>query len=228
MENLFNKMFPLKCINCGGTGEIICDDCLYNCEVLSTQYCIICDKPSFNGFTHKNCYKKGVPLQLISIYKYEDTIRTAVKTSKYGSKQFLAIKKLAYEASYLLKEWGFIFTDYICVSVPSSKSRFKNRGFNQAEIISEIISSRLGLNKNDSIITRERDTDAQHKLNKQSRSRNVQGAFLLKKEIKGKNVLIIDDIVTTGATLKEISKILYEGGAIRVKCLTLSKKFKKY
>ena len=230
MENLFNIMFPLKCVNCNQTGEVICDSCLYDCELLTTQYCVVCDKPSFDGYTHRECLKrKGPsPSQVISTYKYENTIRTSIKTSKYGSKQFIALKKITYEGIRILKEWGFEFNDYICTAVPSSKSKYIKRGFNQSEIITEIFSKQLNLNSNNSILVRERETKAQYYLKKKNRFENVKGAFAINKnaEVKDKKILLIDDIVTTGATLLEISKALYESGAKEVKCFTLSKKFK--
>jgi len=228
MENLFNKIFPLKCIECGELGEIICDSCLYNTEILNTQYCIYCDKPSFNGYTHLECLRKkrDLPIQTISIYKYENLIRDIIKTSKYGSKKFLVLKKLSYEASYLLKEWAFNFEKYICISVPSSKNKYKYRGFNQAQIIADVVSKKLNLITDDSILTREKDTKAQFKLNKKDRFNNLKNAFNVNKDIKGINILIIDDVVTTGSTIREISKVLYDAGAKRVKCLTISKKFK--
>lgn len=228
MENLFNKIFPLKCIECGELGEIICDSCLYNSEVLITQYCIYCDKSSFNGYIHLECLKKQkyIPIQTISIFKYENLIRDVIKTSKYGSKRFMALKKLAYEASYLLNEWNFNFEKYVCIPVPSSKNKYKYRGFNQAKIIADIISKKLNLTIDDSILTRERDTKAQFNLNKKDRFINIKNAFKVNRDIVGINILIIDDVITTGSTIREISKVLYAAGAKKVKCLTVSKKFK--
>ena len=228
MENLFNKIFPLKCIECGELGEIICDSCLYNSEILATQYCIYCDKPSFNGYTHLECIKKqkDIPIQTISIFKYENLIRDVIKTSKYGSKRFMALKKLSYEASYLIYELNFNFEKYICIPVPSSKSKYKYRGFNQAKIIADIISKKLNIPLDDSILTREKDTKAQFSLNKKDRFNNIKNAFKVNKDIKGINILIIDDVITTGSTIREISKVLYAAGAKKVKCLTVSKKFK--
>jgi len=228
MENLFNKMFPLKCINCGEMGEIICDNCLYDCDLLTTQFCIVCNKPSFYGFTHKECLEKNryAPRQIISIYKYADTIRSCIKTSKYGSKQFITLKKITYEGIRILNEWGFEFKDFICLPVPSSKGKYIKRGFNQSEIITEIFCKKLNLKMENSILNREKETDAQFTLGKKDRFKNVQNAFKVCKDIKGKNIVLVDDIVTSGATLLEISKVLYENGANRVKCFTLSKKFK--
>jgi len=232
MDNLLNKLFPLKCINCNQIGEIICDNCLYDCELLTTQYCIVCDKPSFNGDTHTECLKRNpskTPTQLLSVYNYKDTVRDTIKTSKYGSKKFIALKKLTYESTVIIKEWGLNFDDYICIAIPSSKKRYKKRGFNQSEIITEIIAKRLKLPVYNSIIERIKETEAQHTLGRSNRFENLKDAFSTKDKtfLKDKKIILIDDVVTTGATLLEISKLLYESGVVEVKCITLSKKFKE-
>lgn len=230
MDKIFNKLFPPTCLNCNQIGECICDNCLYNCEILSAQFCVVCDKPSFNGFTHKSCFlqsKKQIT-QSISVFKYQNLVRDSIKTSKFGSKKFITLKKLAYESAYLLKEWGFVFKDFIIVPVPPTKSRYKLRGFNQAQIIAEIYSNKLNLNIENSIISRIKDTKHQYKLDKFERNKNIKNSFLVNKNINGLKILIIDDIITTASTLKEISNELYKNGVKEVRCLTLSKKFKEY
>lgn len=229
MENLFNKLFPLKCVNCGKVGEIICDNCLYSCDLLPIQYCIVCDKPSFNGITHVKCKdsNKNAPEQVVSVYKYAKVVRHSIKTSKYGYKQFLALKKMTYEGIKVLKEWGFDFKDFICVPVPTTNNKYIKRGFNQAEIIAEIFSKQLHLPMYINIIKRERETKAQYYLGRKNRFENVKDAFKVIGNVSGKNILVVDDIVTTGATLLEISRILYDNGAHKVLGFTLSKKMKR-
>ena len=229
MENLLNILFPLKCINCNQIGEIICDSCLYDCELLTTQYCIVCDKPSFDGYTHKQCLEKlkgKAPTQLLSVYTYKDTVRNTIKTSKYGSKQFIALKKLTYEGTNIIREWEYTFEDFICVSIPSSQKKYAKRGFNQSEIITEIFAKRLKLPVDNSLITRTKETEAQYTLKRENRFENIKDAFATKQSeyLKDKKILLIDDVVTTGATLLGISNTLYESGVKEVKCITLSKK----
>lgn len=231
MNYIFNKFFPLKCRNCGEIGEIICDNCLYNCEILNIQYCIICDKPSLNGFTHKKCFlKNNIKItQNISMFNYKDLIRDSIVTSKFGSKRFLVLKKLSYEASYLLNEFNYAFKDHIIIPVPISKNRNNYRGFNQSYVISNILSKKLCLKVDKSIVERKRDTKHQYKLSKYNRKTNLSNSFFINKNtnLKGLKFLIVDDIITTGSTLKEISKVLYKANAKEVRCFTLSKMFKQ-
>lgn len=223
-------MFPLTCINCKEVGEIICDNCLYNCQILDTQFCISCDKPSFNGFTHKKCYlqNKSQITQNISIFNYKDLVRECIKTSKFGAKRFITLKKLAYEACYLLNEFNHLFKGFTIVPVPSSNKRINKRGFNQSLIIAKIFSKKLQIPLDNSIINRKLDTTHQFKLNKKNRRLNLKGSFVIQKEIKNKKILIVDDIITSGSTLREISDVLYKSGAKEVRSLTLSKMYKKY
>jgi len=228
MEKLFNKLFPLKCLNCGQIGECICDNCLYDCDILTTQYCIYCDKPSFKGITHKDCYIKNINqiTQNLSVFKYHNLVRDVIKTSKFGSKRFITLKKLSYEACILLNEWGFEFIGFVVVPVPSSKSSLKSRGFNQAELISEIVARKLNLKIDNSILNRKLDTTHQYKLKKYDRAKNLKGSFEVTKNIEGLKILIVDDIITTGSTFKEIAKVLYKEKASQVRCLSISKKIK--
>ena len=94
MDNIFNKIFPPKCLFCSSVGSVFCENCLSGCRLVKYQKCLVCDKPSVEGKTHSTCLKQGVPTQLLSIYEYYGKVRECIKKSKYHSRQFMALKIL--------------------------------------------------------------------------------------------------------------------------------------
>lgn len=230
MDNLINLLFPPKCLICGQVGEVICEHCLSTSSVLSNQYCLVCGKPSKDGYTHRLCSSDITPTQNISIFEYEGVVRDVIKKAKFGSKQFMGLKKLAFESSILLKYMDYDWKGYICVPIPISKQREKFRGFNHAGTISYALSKVLHVEKDYELLGRLKNTQHQFGLSKESRFENLRDAFcVLKKDnVFGKSILLVDDICTSGATLLEASKTLYKSGAKDVKCFTVCRKMRSY
>jgi ComF family protein len=164
------------------------------------------------------------PSQLISPFIYADKVRDCIRKSKYSSRLFSSLKRLSFEGVNIVYEWGYSFDDFVVVPIPVSKQKEKLRGFNQADIISKIFAKRFNLTTDFSILTRVKDKHAQHDLSRADRFKNIKGSFVSNEKAKGKKIVLVDDICTTGATFLEASKILFENGAIDVKCFSLSKK----
>lgn len=228
MDNLINKMFPPKCLFCNTVGDIFCDNCISNCNILPTQFCVVCDRQSEDGFTHKSCIKTGgEPLCSVSVYEYEGLVRECIRKSKYSQREFMALKKLSFEAVSVAYDWGLDFADFRLVPIPVSKGREKQRGFNQVDVISKAVSMKFKVPIDISILSRIRDTKAQHGVGREQRFLNVKGAFEANKNVSGYKILLVDDICTTGATFLEASKVLYKSGALEVWCFSLSKKIRE-
>jgi len=224
MEKIINALFPPKCEFCGSVGDVFCENCISNCLLLLNQHCIVCDKPSIDGMTHKYCYKAGIPIQLLSVFVYGGNVRQCVRKSKYSSRLFMCLKRLSFEGINLAYEWNYNLKDFIIVSIPVSKEREKLRGFNQVDVISKSFSKKFKLEIDNALLKRIRDTKSQHSSSRKQRFKNVSNSFLSDLGVKGKKILLIDDISTTGATFLEASKILYQNGALEVRCFSLSKK----
>ncbi len=225
MENIIKAIFPPRCVFCGAVGGVFCDNCISNCSLLLEQRCLICDKPSFSGKTH-SYHLSGVkvPSQFISSFIYEKNVRECIRKSKYFSRIFSCLKRLSFEGVNIVYEWGYSFEGYTVLPIPVSASKEKLRGFNQADIISKIFARRFGLSVDYSILVRTKDKHAQHDLSREERFKNIKGAFSLKESVGGRRFVLVDDICTTGATFLEAAKVLYENGALDVKCFSLSKK----
>lgn len=153
-----------------------------------------------------------------------------------------AIKKLKYKfVSDLSEELVNLFLSFcgedktfsdfclkprvVLVPVPLHPKRLKWRGFNQAELLGELISQGLGLEFAPHLLLRVKNTKPQVELDKKERQRNVRNAFRanLKFEIKNLKIILFDDVWTTGATLKEAAKVLKRKGAKKVWGLTLAR-----
>ena len=124
-------------------------------------------------------------------------------------------------------EWGLSFEGFTVVPIPVSKQKERLRGFNQADIISKIFAKRFNIPVDTSILTRIKDKHAQHSLSRTERFENIKNSFEVGKQgdgVLGKKFVLVDDICTTGATFLESSRVLFDAGALDVKCFALSKK----
>ena len=114
----------------------------------------------------------------------------------------------------------------LITDVPLHKNRLKSRGYNQSELLAKELSQLLNLEYMPSCLTRKIDTKPQFKLDKKKRRENILGAFVvnpkIKTSIKGKRIILVDDIATTGATLRECAKILKQSGVEKVIGVTLA------
>lgn len=186
-EKVFDGIFPNKCLFCqkvlGDATDAACEKCT-------------ADLP------------KNVSDQYAA-YEYTEAVRRAIFRFKYEGRRFLArpVAKLIYEA------FGKIEGDFL-MPVPLFLKREKERGFNQAAEIAINLGSLMKIPVYGGM-ERVRDTAAQFELNFGQRQTNVAEAFALKEgfDVRGKAILLVDDILTTGATAKECAEVLMAGGA---------------
>lgn len=193
-RSFIDLIFPPRCMLCRRiSAEAACQACLGDIHYLE---------------------KSG------AICEYSGAIKKAMHLIKFKGKEYLAkpLARIACQKANLPSDW------YSCsvISVPLSKNKLAKRGFNQVDLLFNDFIRQKGLHKIDSALTRIRDTRPQFSLHRADRRRNLRNAFAVadKSAIIGKNILLLDDIRTSGATLDECRKILYEGGANKVLTLT--------
>ena len=215
---VLDTLFPVSCLSCGQEGTFICVDCKMLLKTLEHQRCIVCQKPTPFGLTHPGCLTAHGADGLVSFYDYRD---------KKMSKIIIAGKYNFIPSSYeILGEiiahklrTGFTSllqaSNYQLTPIPLHSSRKRWRGFNQAEVLCQKISKELSMSLADSLI-RHKATRTQKDLKKEARLKNVAETFKLKKnaDVHGKNIILVDDVTTTGATLQEAAKLLKRSGAI--------------
>ena len=211
MTNLLNLIYPNVCGFCNKVCKNeLCSKC--KVKIRNSQINIII-KP-------KNKYFK----ELISIFKYEGIIRDKILQYKFEDKAYMynTFAKIILKNE---KICGLLKKYDIIIPVPIHKKRKAQRGYNQTQLIASKISKYLKIKLCDDVLIKSKNTIAQSKLNKNKRKQNIKGAFkiLNSEKIQGKNILLFDDIYTTGSTVNECSKILTRAGAKRIGVLTIAK-----
>jgi ComF family protein len=147
---------------------------------------------------------------------FNDTARELVHHLKYAGRVSLA-RPIGRILGQTIKEHDF--SAAVVIPVPLHRKRERERGFNQAQLIAKA----LPLPVDTSILRRRKNTVTQTGLSRSERSRNLAGAFEVFGNLKGQTVLVIDDVLTTGATMNEIAKTLKRAGANRVEVVTFAR-----
>ncbi len=225
-RSVLDFVFPLRCPGCNKKGTWFCDACLAELRPVESFTCTVCGGDAIKGITHPRCQGKYTLDRLISIYEYEGPIKKAIHWLKYKDVTGLAkilSDLMVEEVQELGLDFGF---DTIIIPVPLHWRRAWKRGFNQAELLANCFGKSLNLTVRDGLLRRTRNTEPQIKLRHNERQKNVAGAFEVpkgkKKEAKGRDFLLIDDVCTTGATLNACANALKRSGARYVWALTLA------
>lgn len=222
LASLLDLVFPPRCVHCGAVGKYFCDQCLPKVRCVELPICPYCKKNSIGGLTHPYCQKKFGLDGLSSSFYFEGPIKKAVHTLKYKWVTNLQAELLTLAESSFKKQ-EVAFKNYLLVPTPLFPSKERERGFNQAKIITDFLSPRWQLPVSLSL-KRIKNTKTQAKLDLKGRLENLKEAFWVEgEEFKGKEVLVVDDVFTTGATLFSLAEVLKKAGAKKVWGLTLAR-----
>jgi ComF family protein len=205
-------LFPRRCLGCGKVGSYFCPDCLNLVLLKDEQVCPICGKASLGGATHQFCRRPLGLDGLTSIFAYKGMIAKAIKKLKYKFVRDLAEEVVELFLSFCGEEK--LFSDFcrlpnvVLVPIPLHPRRLRWRGFNQAELLGELIAKNLGIKFTPDLLIRVKNTEPQVKLDKDQRQINIRRAFALNKNLQFDNLgicnfVLFDDVWTTGATLKK-------------------------
>jgi competence protein ComFC len=224
---LLDLIFPINCLGCGKEKLYFCPECLAKIKPVDYFVCPICRLPSEYGQTCPRCQRQTSLNGLIFAADYEQPLlKKAISKMKYQ-----LIKDLMTPLSELLINVliSSSFTSYfladLIIPVPLHRHKIAERGFNQAELLAKIISEKFNWPMETKIVIRRKATKSQANLSKEKRLKNVVNAFQIVDpcRLKDKNIILVDDVCTTGATLEEVAKILKANGAKRVFALTLAR-----
>lgn len=216
-------VYPPVCAGCSSIGQRFCPKCLSEVEVLHSSYCLSCGNPiSASKRLCPDCANRHLICNdMASWAVFEGKLRTAIHDMKYKNDLGLG----DYFSTFLIdllreRKWEVD----IVLPVPISKPRKKDRGYNQSELLSLPVASFFNLPHSNSALQRIKATESQIRLGASERFLNMEGAFYGNPAtLKGKRVLVIDDIITTGATMEQCAKALFTAGAEKVYGLSIAK-----
>ncbi len=223
---LKDAIFPLFCIDCNLEGNIICADCFQKINSDGVLSCPVCHKSDGLGWACADCKPRSYLERHIAITEYNEAGRLGhlLQAFKYRYIEDAREKLLMLVANFVKKNHHLFSHIDAIIPVPLHSRRYAERGFNQADIIANELSSLLRIPKL-SCLVRVAYTCQQAKLKKQDRINNVENAFAFVGNNPGaKNkVLLVDDVYTTGSTLQECARTLKENGAKRVVGFTIAR-----
>lgn len=225
-------IFPVRCLKCSKFGQYICKKCLRTIPVKKSFECIGCKKPTPFGRTCYVCAKTNRIDQLLIVADYKNPlVEDSLKAFKYRfisdmSQPLLVLLKGYLKWLTLVKKFNVFESNPLLIPVPLHKWRLNWRGFNQAEILAKDLSDTFQMELVCDGIRRISHTTPQADIKeKEKRLRNLNGVFRVacKDKLIGREVLLIDDVCTTGATLNECAQILKESGATKVMALVIAR-----
>ena len=234
MTGLADVIFPSRCVTCGvvlGPDKTLhfCHVCFSRITFIRSPICSRCGIP-FNGpdggdHLCGDCLTSETYFSVArAVGRYETTILDAIHRFKYGGK--IAVGEIlgrlmadfAYPA-FDIKEYSLI------IPAPLHPKRLRERGFNQSLILALAVSKRFSLALDFTTLRRRIHTKPQVSLGKKERKVNVRGAFEVseEKKIRGKSIILVDDVYTTGSTVNECARVLTKSKAAKVAVLTLAR-----
>lgn len=222
INKISRLLFPEKCPLCGNIIPIeksSCPDCDTKRTYISSDFCEGC------GYDKERCICGSGKIQLshiAAVSLYDGITKAEIYQFKFKEKKQYG-KSLAHKMSLRISE-AFPKAEFDCVTfVPMTEQSKKERSFNQSEYLARHVAKNLFLNS-DTLLYKNKETKKQHTITAAERICNLIDAFSLceGKSVKGKTVLLCDDIKTTGSTLRECEKVLLKGGAKDVYCICIA------
>lgn len=229
---ILDILFPKTCFSCRKFGSYLCAGCIKEIKQMELV-CPFCERASLGGAVHAVCKRKFGLDGLWSLGIYQSSLRIAIQKLKYKWVSEVAKELIDITLSYWAKNPPILLDilkkdhgkSWVISAVPLHKVRQKWRGFNQSELLAKLFAQNLGL-KYEPVLKRIRNTKPQIKLLAAERKQNIKNAFSLEFPLRSSlfpNVLLIDDVWTTGSTLKECCYVLKRAGAKSVWALTIAR-----
>lgn len=223
-HNTAAALLPQDCFLCAAASgdNLLCPACSASLPYLSAERCPLCALPTPGAAVCGACLKQAPHFDATrAVFRYEFPLDRLIQSLKYAhrlaSANFLG-RALAQLASPLRPD--------LVLPVPLAPARLAERGFNQALELARPLARALGAPLELSRIHRRRDTAPQASLPWKERKRNIRHAFECEIDLAGKTVLVVDDVMTTGATLDELARTLKAHGATRVENCVLARALK--
>ena len=223
LDVLQGLLFPARCVGCGVRGSLLCASCEARLPWLPDAICTGCGSVGAHAVPRPHCAGTTGPLgEVLVACAFEGPIRRAVHALKYrGARNHAPLLADLLARAVALSLGGID----LLVPVPLAAGRQRARGFNQSELIARGVGERLGLPVWTDVLRRTRETDPQVGMGAADRRANVEDAFRYAGglAVVGRHVALLDDVTTTGATLRACAAPLMAAGAASVIGLAVAK-----
>lgn len=229
-DGFLDLLLPPRCLSCGVTVPALgtlCVGCWREITFLGAPCCACCGYPfdfdlGANGLCGACAAQTPAFDRARAAMRYDDASRQLVLALKHGNRLHLAptlAQWMRRAGAELLAEADLL------VPVPLHWTRLFARRYNQAAVLALALAKSGGLAVSADCLIRRRRTPSQGRKNASARRRNVAGAFVLRRagEVRGKRVVLVDDVLTTGATVEECARVLKRAGAAKVDVLALAR-----
>lgn len=213
-------LFPLSCLGCQREGKVLCASCADDLPTLKPPFCHICAQPNAPATCHW-CLESPPSFDgLRAPYQMEGIVKDAIHNLKYRG-----LKAAAPELADLLAHYveEHPMPGDILVPVPLHPRRLRSRGYNQSALLAKELAKRIGVDMDERLLTRAKNTPPQVSASREGRRENVQGSFRCNGPVDGQAVILVDDVATTGSTLSACAAALKTAGASSVWCLVLAR-----
>lgn len=208
LKFLVNLLFPKICFGCGKNGSYLCPRCFKEqVRINLQQRCHVCGKECRVGMTHQECSELSYLDGLVYVVSYDGIIKKLLYDAKYNLYFAILTDVAKIMADYL--QFYTLGFDFEVTAVPLHATKKRKRGFNQAEVLGRGISRHLGKRYRE-LLVKTTATHSQMGQGRQGRLENLKGSFTPKRDAisTSKNILLVDDVYTTGTTLNECAKVL--------------------
>lgn len=195
---LADLIFPVRCLGCHRAGKWLCERCYYQIKSHYPPFPPRLKKSPFNRLIAPFSYRDPLVKKLIKVYKYH----FVQDISEILSRLLIEYLKPLFR--------NIEPQNFILIPVPLHKRRLRFRGFNQAELLAEHIAREFNLPFAKDILIRRRNTTPQAQLKEKERRQNIHEAFAAVRDssLKNKIIILLDDVLTSGATLEECARVL--------------------
>lgn len=227
LSGLLNLLFPAACPICGAAPDSyrlspFCSACWNSLQPYSGPLCRQCGVPLVSRLasTCEACIAETPHFDRVLFYGiYEGTLKEAIHLLKFGG-----VKRLAHPLGKLLCSLrGYEMADAL-IPVPLHRKRLISREFNQSALLAKYVGEQISVPVIPDALLKTRNTRPQSNTDGRSeRLKNIKNAFEVMQDVRGKELVLVDDVITTGATIKECARVLMKAGAARVTVLALAR-----
>lgn len=218
-DNMFGMLAPHRCLGCGVEGSVLCDKCIELAGEPVVPRCAGCHRLSAGYRTCKSCRSWLEPYAVVVTTSYEGIYEQLIKSLKFEVKRQSA-RPIARLMAELIPDGD----DIVLCPLPTASARIRARGFDHTKLITKYFAEYSGLEKKEYL--GRKSNVRQLGSTRSQRLEQMENEFYVRpgQQVAGKNILLVDDVVTTGASLSAAAKTLKKSGAKRVTAIVFAQK----